>query len=163
MHTFIVDYAYGFKPGTCEVDYVCARRCQAAVRALKKYPDAHIVLAANMKEVTRGCGPLADMMETFLLEQGVPHSHIYRNAVGHDTLSETEGAYEAVKKHGGGRVVCATSLSHMPRVWIIWFFRFGIMPEMYVTKLKTTSRERLHEVIKVPLDAIRALWHALSA
>lgn len=161
MHVFIVDYAYGFKPGTCEVDYVCMRRCQAALRALKRYPKAHIVLAANMKEQTQECGPLADMMETFLIQEGVPVSRIYRNAVGHDTLSETEGAYEVIKKHGGGHVVCATSFAHSFRVSVIWFCRFGIVPELYVTKLHMTLRERLYELIKIPCDMLRAFWSTL--
>jgi hypothetical protein len=50
---FIVDYAYGFNARTCEVDYVCKLRCQAALRAFKKYPDAYIVLIATKPDIIK--------------------------------------------------------------------------------------------------------------
>ena len=65
---FIIDYACGFHPFVCEVDYTCALRCQAALRAFKKYPQAKFVLGAGMENVTQGCGPLAGMMRDFLVE-----------------------------------------------------------------------------------------------
>jgi uncharacterized SAM-binding protein YcdF (DUF218 family) len=156
---FIIDYAYGFHADTCEVDYVCKLRCLAALRALKKFPDAYIVLGAGMKEVTGDCGPLAGMMEDFLDKHHIPKSKILRNPHGNDTLSETEAAYVIVQKHGGGKIICATSAYHAPRVWSIWLCRFGIVPMMYTTALKPSRLEYLHEIAKVPRDMIRALLY----
>lgn len=154
---FIVDYAYGFHADTCEVDYVCRLRCLAALRALKKYPEARIVLGAGMRERTGDCGPLADMMENFLQKHGVSGGKIERNPQGHDTLSETEAVYKLIQKRGGDKIVCATSAYHVPRVWLIWLFQFGVTPEMYATKLKPHFSEQLKEIFKIPRDAIRAL------
>ncbi len=154
---FIVDYAYGFHADRCEVDYVCKLRCQAALRALKKYPDAYIVLGAGMKEVTGDCGPLAGMMEEFLAEKHLPKEKLLRNPLGNDTLSETEAAFAIIKKNGSGKIICATSAYHAPRVAAIWLFRFGIVPEIYTTSLKPPIPERLLELFKIPWDALRGL------
>lgn len=153
---FIVDYAYGFHADTCEVDYVSKLRCQAALRAFKKYPHAFIVLGAGMSDSTGNCGPLADIMEEFLVEKGVPKHMILRNPHGSDTLSETEAAYDIIQKHGGGTIICATSAFHASRVWAIWFFRFGISPKIYTTKLKPPPAEKWREIKKIPADAARA-------
>jgi uncharacterized SAM-binding protein YcdF (DUF218 family) len=153
---FIVDYAYGFHANTCDVDYVSRLRSQAALRALERYPDAYIVLGAGMKEVTGDCGPLADMMRDFLLERGVTSNKILRNARGSNTLAETEAAYALVKSHGGGKVVCATSAFHAPRVWLIWLCRYGIAPTMYTSKLKPRRSEYIRESYKIPRDILRA-------
>lgn len=156
---FIVDYAYGFHANTCDVDYVSRLRSQAALRALEKYPDAYVVLGAGMKEVTGDCGPLADMMRAFLLQHGVASNKILRNAQGSNTFAETKAAYALVQSHGGGRVVCATSRFHAPRVWLIWLCRFGIVPTMYVSTLRPGWREYVHEAYKIPRDAVRAVVH----
>ncbi len=164
-HVFIVDYAYGFHANTCEVDYVCKLRCQAALRAYKKYPHARIVLGAGMKEVTGDCGSLASMMHDLLVDHGVPPSAILRNPYGNNTLNETEAAYQIICDRGGAaarqgaRIICATSAYHAPRVWAIWACRFGIMPEIYTTALRPSVSERLSECIKIPRDMIRALLH----
>lgn len=157
----IVDYAYGFHADTCEVDYVCKLRCQAALRAFKKYQHAYIVLGAGMSESTGNCGPLADMMEKFLVERGVPQKAILRNPHGNNTLSETEAAYDIIQQHGGGKIICATSAYHAARVWTIWFFRFGIIPRMYTTKLKPPKSERWKEIGKIPRDAMQAFLNRL--
>lgn len=154
---FIVDYAYGFHAETCEVDYVCRLRSLAAIRALKRFPEAHIVLSAGMKESTGDCGPLANMMENFLKEQGVPAARILPNPKGRDTFSETEAAFDMIQKQGGGKVVCATSAFHAPRVTLIWLFRFGILPSMYTTKLKAPLSETLKELRKIPRDIVRSV------
>lgn len=158
---FIVDYAYGFHADTCEVDYVCKLRCQAALRALKKYPNAYIVLGASMREVTRDCGPLADMMKDFLSKHHVPKEKILCNPEGSNTLSETEAAYKIISKSGGGKILCATSAYHAARVWSIWFCRFGIAPDMYITRLKPSASEQWHEILKAPRDVARALFHRI--
>lgn len=158
---FIIDYAYGFHADTCEVDYVCKLRCLAALRALKKYPDAHIVLGAGMKDKTGDCGPLAGMMEDFLDKHHISKSKILRNPHGNNTLSETEAAYEIVHRHGSGRIICATSAYHALRVWLIWLCRFGIISTMYTTSLKPSRWERWHEMLKVPRDIVRALLHRM--
>lgn len=156
---FIVDYAYGFRANTCDVDYVSRLRSQAALRALEKYPDAYVVLGAGMKEVTGDCGPLADMMRAFLLQHGVASNKILRNAQGSNTLAETKAVYALVKSHGGGKVVCATSAFHAPRVWLIWLFRFGVVPKMFTSKLRPNWHEYLREAYKIPRDIVRALLH----
>lgn len=157
-NVFIVDYAYGFNAHTCEVDYVCALRSKAALRAFKKYPHAKIVLGAGMKKLTGDCGPLSGMMRTYLLEQGVPAEAILENPHGHNTLSETKAAWDIIKRHGGGRVVCATSAYHALRVWCIWVFGFGIIPlSFYTTNLDPSHAERIKEILKTPLDALHAL------
>lgn len=153
---FIVDYACGFHPFVCEVDYTCALRCQAGLRAFKKNPEAKFILGAGMKNITQGCGSLSDMMKNFLMEHGVDESLIFMNPRGHNTLTETEAAYSLIMKQGGGKIICATSSYHSARVWCIWFFRFGITPEMYTSKLKLNKRSFLKECLKVPLDSIRA-------
>lgn len=154
---FIIDYACGFHPFVCEVDYTCALRCQAALRAFKKYPQAKFVLGAGMENVTQGCGSLAGMMRDFLVEHGVSSQVILSNPHGHNTLTETEAVYEIIQKQGGGKVVCATSRYHVPRVWCIWFFRFGIIPEIYSSKLGLKGKPLVREYLKVPFDCVRAL------
>ncbi len=156
---FIVDYACGFHPYVCEVDYTCALRCQAALRAFKKYPNAKFVLGAGMGNLTGSCGSLSDMMREFLIEHDVPAQSILVNDKGFNTLTETEAAYKVIEKNGGGRIICATSAYHAPRVWCIWLFRFGVVPEMYVSHLNPNTKDRIKEYIKVPLDAIRAFVH----
>lgn len=159
---YIVDYAYGFNARTCEVDYVCRLRSEAALRALKKRPEAHIVLGAGMKEVTGDCGALADMMRAYLIEKGVPPHRIYSNPHGSDTLSETEAAMDVVRRHGGGRVICTTSAFHAPRVALIWLVRFGRLPYIYTTKRRARRMEIVHEFWKVPRDVARALLHLVG-
>lgn len=165
---FIVDYAYGFHADTCEVDYVCRLRSLSTIRAFKQYPHARIVLAAGLKERTGDCGPLASMMHDFLVDHDIPASAILRNPYGRDTLTETEAAYRIIRDRGGvthhsHKIVCVTSAFHAPRVWLIWFLRFGIMPTIHVTKLKPrTMREYVIECLKIPRDVIRALAHAVS-
>ena len=153
---FIVDYASSAHPGTCELDYTSVLRSEAVLRALKKYPHAKIILGAGMRNIANDCGTLSDMMSAFLMNHGVSRLSILRNPLGHNTLTETEAAYEIIQKHGGGKVVCATSRYHKARVWCIWFFRFGIRPEIYETKLKMTRKGNIKEMIKVPIDAMRA-------
>ena len=153
---FIVDYASGAGSPVCEVDYTCKLRCQAGLRALKKYPGAKFVLGAGMSEATDGCGPLAGMMRDYLIEHGVPSHDIFSNPLGYNTLSESEAVYAIIKKQGGGKIVCATSSFHVVRVWCIWFFRFGIVPEMYSTKLKVGRSAMFREFLKVPAEIIRA-------
>lgn len=157
QNIFIVDYAYGFDARTCEPDYVARMRLRVGLRALKKYPAAHIILGAGMKEVTGDCGPLANMMRSFLIEAGVAPEKIFLNPKGHDTLTETEAAYDIIRKQGNGKVICATSVFHATRVWLIWLFRFGRLPIIYTTRLKTRWSEYLHEIRKIPRDIIRSL------
>ncbi|GEM_PF-2455525 len=159
---YIVDYAYGFHANTCEVDYVCRLRCLAALRALKNYPNAHIVLGAGMKESTGDCGPLSKIMANFLLEHGVTREKILENPNGNNTLSETEAAYAIIKKRGGGKVICTTSRFHATRVWLIWFFRFGIGPELFISELKPQQSEYFKEIGKVPRDIIRSIFHRIK-
>lgn len=156
---FIVDYACAFRAHVCEIDYTCKLRSEAALRALKKYPEAKIVLGAGMDEVTGGCGSLAGMMETFFLERGVPRSSILVNPIGHNTLTETEAAYSLIQKEGGGAIVCTTSKYHSLRVRCIWFFRFGIIPKMFTTPLTTTTKGVVREMLKVPFDCVRAFLY----
>ncbi len=161
--TFIVDYAYGFNISTCEPNYVARARIKAGLRALKKYPDAHIILGAGMKEKTGDCGPLAAIMEHFLIEEGVVSQKIFLNPEGYDTVTETEAVYDIVLKHGNGRIICATSSFHAPRVWLIWLCRFGRMPRIYTTHLKTPWFEYLHEVIKITTDIARSLIKRIAS
>jgi len=156
-HTFIIDYAYGFHADTCEPDYVSRLRSQATLRAYKKYPDAYIVLSAGMKSVTGDCGPLADMMESYFLREHISPERILRNPKGHDTQSETAAAYALIKKYGGGKVICATSAFHAPRVWCIWVARYGIIPKMFTTKYKPHPGMYLKELVKIPIEIIRSL------
>ncbi len=157
-NVFIVDYAYGFNAKTCETDYVSVLRSKAALRAFKKYPFAKIVLGAGMKKATGDCGPLSSMMRDYLITQGVPADSILENPHGHDTLTETKVAWDIIKRHGGGEVVCATSAYHSARVWCIWVCGFGVFPlAFYVTNLNPSHIERVKELLKTPLDAFRAL------
>jgi hypothetical protein len=160
---YIVDYAYGFHANTCEVDEVCELRTAAALRALKKYPDAHIVLSAGMSEATGDCGPLADMMMHFLVLKNVPKEKILKNPYGRDTLSETEAAFEIMKHYGLGKVICATSRFHATRVFCIWFFRFGVMPRVFTSQLEPPQSQYWHELLKIPRDIVRSLLHRLSS
>ena len=160
---FIVDYAYGFHADTCEVDYVCVLRSKAALRALKKYPLAKIILSAGMKQSTGNCGPLAGMMREYLLTQGVAPDVILESALGEDTLSETKAAHDIITRLGGGAVICATSAYHIPRVWCIWVFGFSTLPvKFYNTSLAPKFAEHLRELVKIPLDAVRALRYRFA-
>ena len=159
---FIVDYASGFLPGVCTPDHVSVVRSEAALRAFADNPTAKLVLGAGLRERTMGCGPLADMMRDALLKKGVPESAILENPLGHDTLSETEAAYAVVQQAGGGKIACATSRYHAPRVWCLWFFRYGIIPTMYPAELPPGRVEQLREYCKLPIDSLRALWHRLA-
>ncbi len=156
-HIFIVDYAYGFDARTCEPDYVARMRLKAGLRALKKYPTAHVILGAGMKETTGDCGPLAEMMKSFLVEKGVPLEKIFLNPKGHDTLTETEAAYDIIRNQGNGKIICATSVFHAARVWLIWLCRFGRLPIIYTTRLKAYWSEYLQEIRKIPRDIVRSL------
>jgi uncharacterized SAM-binding protein YcdF (DUF218 family) len=154
---YIVDYAYGFHPSTCTPDYTSKLRSHAALRVLKKYPEAHVVLGADMRDVTENCGPLALMTQNFLIEEGVSPSQVLLNPKGADTLSETEAAYKLIKKHGMGTIVCTTSVFHAMRVWLIWFFRYGIYVSVWSTKHKPPFSEWVQELQKIPRDVFRAL------
>lgn len=160
-NVFIIDYAYGFNAKTCEPDYIARMRLQAGMRAFKKYPEAHIILSAGMKEATGDCGPLAEMMKNFLIEKGIEPQKIFLNPKGHDTLTETEAAYKIIKEQGGGKIICATSIFHAPRVWLIWLFRFGRVPIIYTSHLKPHWSEYLQEFIQIPSDIIRSFFKAL--
>lgn len=159
---FIVDYASGFLPEICAPDHISVARTQAALRAFHAYPNAKIVLGAGLRERTMGCGPLAEMMHTALTLQGIPEDAILENALGHDTLSETEAAYAVIVKQGGGTIVCATSRYHMRRVWCLWFFRFGITPKMFPAEIRPSSQEQFREYCKLPVDCLRALIHRFT-
>jgi uncharacterized SAM-binding protein YcdF (DUF218 family) len=97
------------------------------------------------------------MMEEFLHAHNIKKSSILRNPHGNNTLSESRAAYAIITQYGGGKIICATSSWHALRVWLIWFLAFGIIPEIYSTKLKPPRWERLKELIKIPKDGIRAL------
>ena len=155
---FIVDYAYGFDARTCEPDYVSRLRSQAALRAFKNHPNAYIILGAGMKEQTGDCGPLATMMRSYLVKEGVPEMRIIMNPIGHDTLSETAAAWDIIKDRDGGKVICATSRFHAPRVWLIWFVRYWTVPTMYVIELKSPLSECWRELYKIPRDIGRILF-----
>lgn len=152
---YIVDYAYGFNPQTCQPDYISNLRTRAALRVLKKYPDARIVLGADMHEETGGCGPLAEMTRSFLHKHGVNPSHILLNPKGTNTLAETEAAYALIRKNGFGKIFCTTSAFHAPRVWLIWLLRYGIIVRIYSTKHKPRLSEWIHETWKIFRDVAR--------
>lgn len=153
---FIVDYACGFHKDLCEVDYVSKLRSLSAIRALKKYPDAYLVLGAGMSNVTCGCGDLSSMIDQFLTRHGIEEDRILRNNKGHNTKTETEAAYELILEKGIGKVVCATSSYHALRVWGIWVFRFGITPEMFVSHYSPSFEVSLREFLKIIPDWILA-------
>ncbi len=154
---YIVDYAYGFDADSCEPDYVSRLRSQMTLQALKQYPNAKVVLGADMREVTKGCGPLAEMTRKFLIKQGVPDSHILVNPKGYDTFTETEAVYEVIQKQGAGKIICTTSSFHKLRVWLIWLIRFSIVVQVVSVKHKTSAAEWKQEMRKIRRDAWKAL------
>lgn len=162
MQTYIIDYAYGFNARTCEPDIVSKLRTEAALRALRDFPDARIVLGAGMKKMTGDCGALADSMERQLLDYGVSAEKIIRNPRGSNTLDETEAAYDALRTRGDDiYIVCATSRFHGLRVKYIWLFRYGIWPALYASELPARKRDWIRELYKIPRDIIRALVHRI--
>jgi hypothetical protein len=154
---YIVDYAYGFDAGTCEPDYVSRLRSGATLRVLRKYPDANVVLGADMSDVTKGCGPLAGMTRKFLVSQGVSPSKIFLNTKGHDTLTETEAVYELIQKQGMGKIICTTSSFHKLRVWLIWLCRFGVFVKVASVWHKIPLTEWRKEMRKIRRDVRKAL------
>ncbi len=157
VNIFIVDYACGFHKGVCDIDYVSKLRTRSALRALKKYPNAYIVLGAGMANVTCGCGTLSSMIEAYLVHLNIPTTRILINDIGFNTKTETEAAYAIISKYNNFKVVCATSGYHALRVWMIWLCRFGIAPEMFISHYSLPVIQQLNEYIKIIPDAILSL------
>ena len=155
---FIVDYACGFHPGICNVDYVSELRSKAAIRALKRYPGAYILLGAGMSYATCGCGSLSQMIDYYLLQHGIPRDKILINDKGYNTITESEAAYEIISSIGMGKVICATTRYHAPRVWLIWLFRFGIVPQLFISNYRLPFNIELHEYAKIVPEIFRSIY-----
>jgi uncharacterized SAM-binding protein YcdF (DUF218 family) len=98
-------------------------------------------------------------MKQFLIEHGVDGYAILINDKGYNTLTETEAVHTLIQRNNGGKVVCATSLYHAPRVWCIWFFRYGITPEIFTSKYRPNLLVLVSEFCKIMPDSIRALLY----
>ncbi len=57
----------------------------------------------------------------YLIRKGIPDHIILWNAVGHNTLTETFGAIQALRKEDDvHQVIIVTHWYHIPRVWLHW-------------------------------------------
>lgn len=161
---YIVDYAYGFDRATCSIDRVSKLRTDKAIQVFRRYKNAYIVLAADMSDVTEGCGPLAGMMRTYLTSCGIPEERIVFYPKGHNTFSETEAAYQAIQERDGGRVVAVTSSFHALRVWLIWLCRFGMYVHVFGAKHTVPRKELWIELFeKIPEDIGRSFENRFEA
>ncbi len=147
---YIVAYAYGFDHKACGIDRVSRLRCDKAAELFRTYNDAFIVLAADMRHETNGCGPLANMARDYLLSLGIPMGRIILNPAGHNTLSETEAAYERIRERGGGPIIAVTSSFHALRVWLMWLCRFGIPVRIGASWHPISWGEFFGEIEKLP-------------
>lgn len=164
---YIVDYAYGFEPSTCAIDHVSELRTKKAIQVYRNHPNAYIVLAANMSDVTQGCGSLSSMMRAYLVTHGVPAERILENSKGHNTLSETEAAFEIISQQAPGRIVAVTSAFHALRVRLIWLFRFKKSIRVYKAYHPVEFHERRMEFEKLiddlDLSLLRRIRDALKS